>query len=68
MTKDTPRPRPAWEAQPSAWVTFLYATPGAIRTDANGTQWWLDTGHQWRPVVHAPPGRAQPRAELEAGS
>jgi hypothetical protein len=61
MTEVAPRPRPAWEAQPSAWVTFLGAKPGAIRTDANGTQWWLDNAHQWRPVVHArrPRGLAQ---------
>ena len=33
------------------------------RTDANGVQWWLDSAHHWRPVVHAP----QPDADREAG-
>jgi hypothetical protein len=61
MTKDTPRPRPAWEAQPGAWVTLLDATPGTLRTDANGVQWWLDDGHHWQPVVH------KPEPEREAG-
>jgi len=63
MTQET-RPRPAWTAEPSARVTAPYAEPGTIRTDANGTQWWLDSGNIWRPVVHAP-DREQP--EREAG-
>jgi hypothetical protein len=61
MTQDT-RPRPAWAAGPSARVTLPAAEPGAFRTDANGCQWYLDTGHVWRPVVH------KPEPEREAGS
>ena len=65
MTKDVPRAAStrAWEARPGPMVTFLAAEPGAIRTDTNGVQWWLDARHGWQPVVHDP-GRAQP--ELEA--
>jgi len=55
------RPRPSWRAEPSTRVTGQEATPGTIRHDANGTQWWLD-GEQWRPVVH------RPEPEREAGS
>ena len=68
MTQEAPRatsPR-AWEARPGPMVTFLAAEPGAIRTDTNGVQWWLDARHGWQPVVHDP-GRAQPDRELEAG-
>lgn len=61
MTTDTERPRPAWEATPSARVTLLAARPGAIRTDANGTQWYLSE-RGWSPVVH------KPEPEREAGS
>lgn len=60
MTADT-RLRSAWAAEPSARVTAPSATPGTIRTDANGTQWYLSE-HGWRPVVH------EPEREREAGS
>lgn len=67
MTKDANRPAStcAWEARPGPMVTFLAAEPGAIRTDANGVQWWLDARYGWQPVVHDP-GHAQLDRELEA--